>query len=111
MIVFAVLDITASRIRSQHRRRRRRQLARGLAPAVNEKEKRRETDEQERASKHPDLVRQERLNLLRWKKRQGNSQARGGESTEASKDQRGLAVTALYERIAGSNFHQPAEHV
>src|SRR5260370_17899207 len=90
---------------------RRRQFPRGLAPAVNKEEKRRQTDEKQRAPEHPDLVRDERLNLLRREKRQGDSETCGCESTEAGENQRCFAVTPSCKGIAGGDFQQLAEHV
>jgi len=49
-------------------------VPRGLAPAVDEEEKRREADEKQSAPEHPDLVGAQRGDLLRGEKGQSDAE-------------------------------------
>src|SRR6267143_3379263 len=105
-----MLDITASRMHSK-RRCRRRQLARGLATAVDEKEKRGHTDETQRAAEHPYFIRKNGADLLRGEKGQGNSKRSGQKAAETGGDQSCLAITPACERFVHSDPQEGAEHV
>src|SRR4029077_5185120 len=65
-----------------------RQFARGLAPAVNKKEKSSHSNKQQCAAKHPYFIRKDRSNLLRREKSQRDAEGGCQQSTPAGEKQR-----------------------
>src|SRR5579859_560815 len=93
------------------RRNRFCQLSRRLPPSIHKKEKCRKPHKQQRAAKHPHLIRQERSNLRSREKRQSDSQRRGHQPASARKDQHSAVVVSFLERWIRGNFQQGAKHV
>src|SRR5215472_1065120 len=68
------------------RRSRRCKLARGFAPAVNEKEKRGQPNKGQSTAEHPHFVGEKRSDLLRGEKRERDSQDGGQEAAQTRGD-------------------------
>ena len=82
-----------------------------FAPSINEEEESRQADRQQSHADHPDLILEQRSDLLGRKKHQSDAED-GGEQPAASREkQRGSSVLPFWFRFAHREFHQRPEHI
>src|SRR5271167_3053809 len=99
------------KLKSSNRRRTRGQLSRGFAAAINEEKERREPNEKDASTKHPDFVARDGFNLLCRKKRQGDAQNGSDQAAHSRKNQRAPAVVSPDKLFVKHDLQQCAEHV
>lgn len=82
-----------------------------FAPAVHEKEKRREADKKKRASAHPEFIRHHRSDLLRGEKRERDAEKSGDKAAQPGTKQRPTTVAPSDEGRVRGNFEQSGKDV
>src|SRR5258708_36971131 len=79
-------------------------------PSVNKKEKCRQANEQQASATHPDLIGDQRCDLLRGEKCQADSKNGGQQAANSGKEQSRLAMMAAHKFGYQANPNQRTNH-